>query len=131
MQITPLGHRINLANEEAINNYWVKIRAKLTEVEEIATVDWKITYALYKPKPVSEKEFREFLNKWENVCEELNKVKKVCPVPYKEILAGIEKKLKAMPEEYKHYPFTNRRLFFEKRLDFYKSLIYKCINGRI
>jgi hypothetical protein len=97
----------------------------LKTAEIASSVDWKITYAYYKPIPPNPKEleiFKKELHKLQKECVELfEKMGKKHDSQLEKLL----KKLQHMEEEFIHYPFSDRLRFFLKRLEFIRKVLYR------
>jgi hypothetical protein len=90
--------------------------------------NWHILYAYYKPSKPSEKEIEEFKKQVQAVKMKLEILKKKYRVANANLLRAVEEKLNNIVDEYKTYPFSDRKIFFNARLKFIQSLIPKCFS---
>ena len=119
-----------LTPEEVLEKYIQKHKREFLKVAHVASaVDWNIYYAFFQPRKPSEREIKEFLREVEKLKKELKFLKANFKPLYPQILKAVENKLEHIVDEYKEYPFSNRRDFFRLRLKFLKQSMEKCFVG--
>ena len=115
---------------EKLELFFQKNRKKFSGVTQVASsVDWNIYYAFFKPEKPSEAEIKAFYSEVKKLKEELVTLKRhFKPVnPY--LLRVVENKLEHIVEEFVEYPFSNRRNFFQLRLNLLRDSLQRCFIG--
>jgi len=107
-----------------------QMKNQFSSVSKIASsVDWNLYYAYFKPTVPAEEELQKFLKEVENVRKNLEFLKRNFKPQNPQLLKIMEDRLNHIVEEYKKYPFSDRRSFFHARLNFIKNAINKCFVG--
>ncbi|GEM_PF-1652480 len=120
-----------LTDYEKWKRYAEQIKSQFfVKVSKIASsVDWKLHYAFFKPTVPAEDELKTFLKEVEEVKKNLEFLKRNFKPHNPHLLKVMEDRLNHIVEEYKKYPFSDRKSFFQARLNFIKSSINKCFVG--
>ena len=125
MSILELGFL--LCSLECKEEFLNKNREKFKNVDFIASKDnWNLRFTVNRKKEITEEEIKRFENKLNRFYREIKPLIVKYELNKNPEVAPILERIKNLKEEYLNYPFRNRELFFNLRLEFYLQQIRKA-----
>ena len=107
-----------------------RLKGRFVSVDQIASsVDWNFRYAFFKPTAPADDELSSFLQEVEEVRRNLEFLKRNFKPQNPHLLKVLENRLNHIVEEFKEYPFSDRRSFFRARLNFIRNSLNRCFVG--
>jgi len=93
--------------------------------------DWNLVFTLGREKEITPEEIKRFENRLNKFYSQIKSLVEKYNLHSDSDVAIILNRLKDIKEEYLNYPFPNRELFFNLRLDFYLQQIQKAAMNKL